>query len=307
MDLEEIKIKEINIFLDLLRSGSVRELARQRNITPGQISKIMTSLENKVGFKLLERSSYGVKATTKASEILPMFNEIRANQEAFQASFIKTKEIPILSFATTSFFSTHFLPNLFSRFVTNYPNFKLRLLDLPPDLFLNVAMRNGFQICLHLRELDWPKTWTSIEVGSINWILCCRKKHPCLTDGSQVNIKSIVKFPFVFPVYWSQNGIAYGNDNFPLSQDKRIRGYETSTATSAVEVIRLTDQLGFVPEIVAWPLLKSGELVKITMPSLKQVSERVFLSVKNDLVTQKMYSWLIQLCQEALLSKNGQS
>lgn len=198
MDLEEIKIKEINVFLDLLRTGSVRELARQRNNTPGQISKIMTALENKVGFKLLERSSFGVKVTKKAAEILPMFHEIRSNQEAFQASFVKTKEAPILSFATTSFFSTQFVPSLFARFVTTYPNYRLRLLDLSPDLFLNVAMRNGFQMCLHLREIDWPKTWTSVRVGSVNWILCGRRGHPCQEAGKEASIKSIVKFPFVF-------------------------------------------------------------------------------------------------------------
>lgn len=301
MDFEEIKIREINVFLELLRTGSVRELARQRSCAPGQISKIITTLETKVGFKLLERSSFGVKPTKKAAEILPMFNEIRANQEAFLASFVKTKESPLLSFATTSFFSTQFVPSLFAQFVTTYPDYKLRLLDLPPDMFLNVAMRNGFQICLHLREMDWPKTWTSVKVGRVDWILCGRKGHPCQVEGKEASIKSIAKFPFVFPVYWSQNGIAYGNDNFPLSQNKRIRGYETSTATSAVEVIRHTDQLGFVPDIVARPLLESGALVKLTVSSLKQVSEPVFLSVKNDLVTQKMYSWLIRLCEERLV------
>lgn len=67
-----------------------------------------------------------------------------------------------------------------------------------------------------------------------------------------------------------------------------------------MEVIRRTDQLGFVPEIVARPLLESGDLIKLTVPSLKRVSEPVYLSVKNDLVTQKMYSWLIQLCEESL-------
>lgn len=312
MDLEEIKIKEINIFLDLIRTGSVRELARQRNMGPGQISKIIHSLENKIGFALLERSFLGVKTTAKAQDILPMFQEIRANQEAFNSSFVKTQSTPTLSIATTSFFSTRFLPLLFSHFSKTYPNYKMRLLDLPPDLFLSVALRGGFQICLHLRELDWPKTWTSIEVGKMSWLLCCRNGHPALKDTDTpnpkalqeviTNMRNLTKYPFVFPVYWSQNGLTYGSDSFPLSQDKRIRGYETSTATSAVEVIRLTDHLGFVPEIVARPLLESGDLIGLKVPTIKPVSEAVFLTVKNEIVTQKMFTWLIQLCEESLPS-----
>ncbi len=293
MDLEDIKIREINVFLDLLRTHSVRELARQRNIQPGQVSKILNSLENKVGFKLVERSPFGIKITTKAREILPLFNEIRSKQEAFQSSFVKNQEKPILGFATTSFFSTQFLPGLFSNFTKRHPELKLRLLDLPPDLFLSVALRNGFQICLHLREMDWPKTWTSVKVGELSWILCCRKNHACL---DHVTMKNVVKFPFVYPVYWSNDGISYGDDNFPVTLDKRIRGYETTTATSAVEIIRRTDHLGFVPEIVARPLIESGQLIKLEIASLRNVTQPVYLTVKSDRISQSMFKWLSELC-----------
>jgi DNA-binding transcriptional LysR family regulator len=298
MDLEEIKIKEINIFLELVRTNSVRELARQRNISPGQVSKIINSLERKVGFKLIERSSLGVQVTFKAHEIIPMFNEIRGNQESFSASFQNVIEKPILGFATTSFFSSNFLPKTFTQYIKHYPEFKIRLLEMPPDLFLNAAQRNAFQICLHLKEMDWPKTWTSVKVGNIKWILCCRKGHPYLKDGL---FKNVFKYPFVYPVYWTPSGISYGNDNFPISVDKRLKGYETSTATSAVEVVRRTDHFGFVPEIVARHLIESGQIIKVDTPSLKSISEPVYLTVKSDRISQQMYKWMQELYKKELL------
>src|SRR5690242_16940479 len=128
MQIEDIKIKEINILLELSRTKSVRELARQRDTLPGQISKIISSLENKLGFKLIERSPLGIKLTSRAQDLLPLFNEIYKNQEAIQTNFENTKELPLLGIATTSFFSTHLIPQLIARHEKKYPQFKLRLL-----------------------------------------------------------------------------------------------------------------------------------------------------------------------------------
>ena len=110
----------------------------------------------------------------------------------------------------------------------------------------------------------------------------------------------IFKYPFIFPVYWTSEGIKFGRDNFPLTEVKRIRGYETATAVSALEIIRRTDQLGFVPEIVARPFLNSGEVIQIDLPSLKTVKQPVYLTVKNDKISQKMFLWLIKVCAQEL-------
>ena len=292
MDIEDIKLKEISIFMELIRCGSVRELARQKSMQPGQISKLIKAIENKLGFPVIERSSFGVKLTAHAKEVLPFFSDIYKNQELFKSNF-EVAEQPVLGFSTTSFFSTHLMPNLFSNLEKKYPKYKLRLLDLPPDLFLSAAMRGAFQVCLHMNELDWPKTWSSRKIGYLNWVLCCRKGHPVLNSPT---LKSISKYPFVFPVYWMREGLSYGDDNFPVTASKRIRGYETSTATSAVELIRLTNQLGYVPEIVARRLIESGEIKNIEVPSLNDIRKPVFLSVRSDAVTQKMYDWLIERC-----------
>jgi DNA-binding transcriptional LysR family regulator len=296
VNIEDIKLREINVFLELLRSNSVRQLARSRNSHPGQISKVISSLEQKLGFKIIERSPLGVQITAKARDILPLFNEIQKNQENFESNF-KTQERPILGFGTTSFFSTHLMPELFSKFEKKYPQYVLRLLDLPPDLFMTVALRSGFQICLHTRKLDWPQTWVSEEIGHIRWALCCRKDHPVQKNAT---LKTVVKYPYVFPIYWTNNGVTYGSDNFPVTIDKRMRGYETTTATSAVQIISLTDHLGFVPELVARPLINSGKLVELDLTALKPVQQPVYLSVKNDQIKQPMYTWLRRTCSESL-------
>jgi LysR family tdc operon transcriptional activator len=295
VDIEDIKIKEIKVFMELLKTGSVRAVARHRDTYAGQISKIIANLEKKVGFRLVERSNFGVQATARAVELLPLFDEIQKSEEGISSSFT-TKEKDTLSFAANFFLASHLLPQVFSAFEKPFPQQRLRLLDLAPSSFLQVALRNGFQICLHMSDHDWPKTWSSEKVGDIHWILCARRGHPVT---HKLNLKEVLKCPFVFPVYWTDQGIVYGKDNFPPGH-KRIRGHETSTAVSALEIIRRTDQLGFVPEIVARPFLKSGEVVQLELASIKTVKQPVYLSVKTDRITQKMYNWLITTCSKEL-------
>ncbi|MCC2679094.1 MAG: putative transcriptional regulator [Pseudobdellovibrio sp.] len=296
MDIEDIKIKEIKVFMELLKTGSVRAVARQRDDHAGQISKIIVGLEKKVGFKLIERSNFGIQPTARALELLPLFDDIQKSEEDIRSSFT-TKEKDILSFAANFFLASHLLPQVFSAFEKPFPTQRLRLLDLPPSSFLQVALRNGFQICLHTGDHEWPKTWSSTKVGDIHWILCAGKKHPVL---EKTTLKEVLKYPFIFPVYWTDQGIVYGKDNFPQIGHQRIRGHETATAVSALEIIRRTEQLGFVPEIVARPFLKTGEVVQIELSAVKTVKQPVYLSVKNDRISQKMYKWLIETCEKEL-------
>ena len=113
-------------------------------------------------------------------------------------------------------------------------------------------------------------------------------------------MKEVLKYPFIFPVYWTDDGIMYGKDNFPNIGQQRIRGHETATAVGALEIIRRTEQIGFVPEIVARPFVKAGQVEQVDLSSLKTVRQPVYLSVKNDRISQKMYQWLIETCSKEL-------
>lgn len=72
------------------------------------------------------------------------------------------------------------------------------------------------------------------------------------------------------------------------------------TIQSALEIIRRTNQLGYVPELVARPFIKSKEIVQIELPAIRTVLQPVYLTVKNDLLSQKMFAWLIQICAREL-------
>lgn len=299
MDVEGLKLRDINLFLDLVKTKSIRELARQRGDLPGQISKTIRALEMKLGNALVHRSSHGVSLTAYGTEILPFLEGIRRYQQRLGGHLDSSDSQVVLSIATTSFFSSHFVPTLLGNLEKFSPDVHCRLIDLPPNQFIPVALRNGFEVCIHLNDLDWPKTWSSVEVGQIHWHLCCRKQHPL---PRKAPLRTILSHSFVYPIYWTSEGIRHGDDYFPVSIKKRKRGFETTTATSAAHIVAQTDHIGFLPDLISAPLINQGLLRVIEAPAIKPVSQKVFLTVKSDVIKQQRLEWMRRQCQELLLN-----
>ncbi len=297
MDIDGLRLKDVGLFLDLVKTKSIRGLARQRGELPGQISKSIRSLEIKLGNSLIHRSKMGINLTSYAMEILPYLEGIKNYQDKLDGHLENKTEKSVLSFATTSFFSSHFLPQVLAQLETSTSEINYRVIDLSPDQFIPVGLRQGFDICIHLKDLDWPKTWTSVKIGKIKWQLCGRKNHPIIQN---TRIDNILKYPFVYPVYWTNEGLRDGTDHFPISIKKRIKGFETSTAVSAAEIVAQTDQLGFLPHLVVKPLVKQKRLQIIDLAGHKPVEESVYLTVKSDTVKQKKFEWLQKECSKLL-------
>jgi DNA-binding transcriptional LysR family regulator len=289
MNIEDIKFREIELFLRLLKTKSLRELARQTNMQPGQLSKWIQGLEKKIGKPLIDRSSVGVQPTAQALELIPYFEELFRIQGDLSLLGFREKKNEVISIASSSFFTTHLVPLALEKVVGDSPDTTMKVLDLPPTQFIPVALCGAFDYCLHAQKLDWPKTWTSYQIGFLSWNVYARKNHPLTKKTSKA---SLLKFPFIVPIYWTPEGSRYGEDQCPVPLNERVKGHETSTAASAVEMVKVTDQLSFLPDIVARSGVLEGSLVALETP-WKLVKKPVYLSVKNAVVKQKQYEQMI--------------
>lgn len=291
MQLDDIKFREIQLFLALIRLRSVRELARQTHMQPGQVSKLLQSLEKKLGFPLVERSMGGIRPTPKALELLPQLERINSLKEKLADSYQSEDPIQTLTLASSSFFSTYVVPAAIRELRSQ--DLKVRVIDLPPTQFISAALRGTFEYCIHAQPLDWPRTWTTEEIGSMPWRIYSRKGHPVLKTPS---LKEVLRYPFVVPIYWTSDGVQNGDDECPVPANRRKRGHETATAASAAEIMKVTDQLGFLPDLVA----QKHQLEAVPVPGWKPLKKPVYLSVKNSTVKQRQFELLTRACREAL-------
>lgn len=302
--LYKITLAEVDLFIELSNIKSIRELARRKSLHPGQISKVIKSLELKLQTKLIERSLTGILLTTQGHEFLTLADKIikfsKQFQDIRQGPFSK-KSKSIISIGSPSFISSHLVANAVSKMSLDSKNIEnFRIIDFSPDQLIMMGLKGAFEIAIHIGKLDWPKSWQSELLGNLEWRLLARRNHP-LHQNTPLNMEKILKFPFVVPVYWTQEGLFFGNDHFPVTFSKRIKGMETATADAAITLATNTDQLVFLPEILARSHVSYKNLVELKMKGLSKVTKPIYVSIRMDSVSQLLYKKLLTHLRNVLL------
>jgi len=156
------------------------------------------------------------------------------------------------------------------------------------------AMKATFEAAIHIRKLDWPKSWITAAIGSFSWTLCGRRGHPL---GNIANEGDVKKYPFVIPFSVTSDGFRQGEDQCPLPIRQRVAGDEAQTAEVGLQLVAHSDQLIFVPEIMIKNRIEQGELQKIKVRQWHPVRDTLSLSAQADSVPQRLFEQLIKTCE----------
>ncbi len=299
-EIAAVRLRDLEIFAEVARAGSIREVARRIHSTSGQVSKAIQNLEQLVGTKLFRRSVYGVLLTSQGTELHSIVQELLASGERIESMVSgrsKTKFTKTLAIAGTSFLNTHFAAPIVCRFASLWPPTVFRFLDLAPDQVVAVGLRGGFDVAVHFGSLSWPNTWTTKGLGKSRWALCARVSHPL---PKRPSLKQTLEYPFVIPTYWTTEGLIRGNDQFPMPISKRKAGYETATADAAIPILLETDQVAFLPDLLVRPFIQSQKLRELRTNELPLVEKELYLSAKSDSVPAAIFKGLVEKMSEAL-------
>jgi DNA-binding transcriptional LysR family regulator len=298
--LGPIRIKDLQIFNEVSRAKSIREAGRRLNLGSGQISKSIKLLELRFGLRLFKRSSSGVLLTDLGVELLKVSEEILANGQKMELLLTGKKgAVPkqSLAVASTAFLTTRLVAPAISRLAPQFADTNFRFLDLAPDQLVPAGLRGAFDCAIHLGKIPWPTTWECAHLGKIVWSLCVRAKHNLTHRPS---LAAVLEHPFVVPTYWTQEGLARGNDHFPISMTKRKIGFETATADAAIPILLHTDQVGFLPSILTAPLVKKGQLRELNVADISAVKKDLYIAGRADTVGDRFFKKLTETLRLAI-------
>jgi len=300
-ELSSIRLRDLEIFIEVARVHSIREVARRLQTSSGQVSKAVQALEKKLATRLFRRSVSGVLLTSQGTELLKLAQDLILQGEKMStlaAGRDRHKMKSTLSVAGTSFLNTHFTTPLVCRVSAEIPNVHFRFLDLPPDQIVSVGLRGGFEMAVHIGTMSWPATWTTRKIGKARWLLVVRKSHPL---AGKASLRQILTCPFVVPTYWTSEGLTRGNDQFPIPLSKRKAGFETATAEAAIPILLETDHCAFLPEILVKSAIADRQLVELTTTDLPKVEKDLYLSAKSDSVPAAVFQKLCKVMSENLV------
>jgi DNA-binding transcriptional LysR family regulator len=256
-DVADLRVADLLTFLAVVRSSSLTAAARERRVTPSQVSKAITRVEAHFARKLVERGSRGVVLSEAGRLIAPALEAVVSQLETARAASPEGAEMTV---GSPSYLQT----SLLSVLGAAAPNVRLRAFELPPSLLRANAQDDGFDVLLlpgggeHL-----PASWVSEEVGKLRrGLFASPALYQRLGKGA-VALERLAEEVFIIPIFRQQGRVVPVDDDFPIPRVQRKVGHQVQTFHVALELAAETQQFAFGPAIAARRFLASGSLVEV--------------------------------------------
>lgn len=283
MRLEELTLFELRTLVRVADTQSLREAARQLDLAPANVSKALKRAEEKCGETLLNRSARGMILTPAGLQFYQTAKKLLELSDDLVTSETAPESEKVIGIASTTFINTHLLPRCLSDLSEKFSSYRYRLVDVPRSNLVTDGMKGAYEMAIHVGKINWPKSWTTTKIGRIRSSLYARAGHPLSHKSSLAEVR---EFPFVIPTYWSGSEFAYGLDLCPLPIARRKKGDEVSTGATALRLLQNSDQVSFLPEILAQEWIDLGLIKEIRVSGWEDVGEDLFLSVEGRSVKQ---------------------
>jgi DNA-binding transcriptional LysR family regulator len=296
--LREIHFYDLEIFEAVARSGSISAASRELRLHPPHVSKSIRRAELAAKSTFFQRSKTGVILTPEGRRFLDFSQSLsKLISSASLSENLKDDEPKrkLLMIAGTSFLTTYLSARSIAEIQQGENRYRFRLLEMGESQLVASALNGHFEIALHIKNLDWPKSWTTAAIGKLSWTLCGRARHPL---GANTNEQDVKKYPFVMPFSLTGGEFRYGEDQCPLPVRSRIVGEETQTAEAGLQLVANSDQLIFVPEIMIQARVEQGLLQKINVRQWHPVRETLFLSAQSETVPNRVFEQLVKAAEK---------
>ncbi len=273
-------------FLAVVRSSSLTAAARERKVTPSQVSKAITRLESHFGKKLLERGSRGVVLSEAGRRIAPVLEEVVARLDQARGTEPDTTE---LTMGSPSYIQAALLPVI----AQSAPHLRIRSFEMPPSLLRSSAHDEGFDVVLIPGDATkLPSTWSEDNVGELRKGLFGPPALLHRIGRLPATPETIADIPFVMPVYRRDGRIVPVDDDCPLPRTSRRVGHSVQTIAVGLEVAAQTGQLVYGPVVSAHRQVVAGALVEIPVLGW-DVRESLWLACHVDRVSARLRTGIL--------------
>jgi len=297
----DVSLFELEVFTTLSTARSVRAAARQLKLKPSHVSKVLTRLEAKLGKELALRSPTGIVLNREGVILEEVARKILRESAALADGFkLPTAANPaktVLTIGGLSYVNRSLLAGSTKIMESFDESLRFRFLDIAPDKIIAAAVKGAFDLAIHTSSDEWPNTWTITKIGDAIWSLYSRTGHPL---GTHATAEEVNRYPFVIPTYWDGKEYLRGDDYCKIPISDRTVGHEASTADLAAQIVKTSDQLGYLPRLGVIGYVHQNELTEISVREWEVVKKPLYLAVKSDKIKKKLYNSLVVFLRHQL-------
>ncbi len=253
-------------FLAAADTGSFSKAAELLSYTPSGVSQLVGALEADMGFPLLRRTNKGVSVTAEGARLIPVIREFLNSEDNIYELAADTKGLLIgsVTVAAYSSMATHWLPEIISRFQSDYPQIKITLLEGARQEVIKWLDDKRADIAFTSYREPFPYDWVPLYEDRM--MAALPKDHPCAGLDS-------------YPFELCRNeklvlaGFGHDADVMPLFEEFGIEPdirFSTVESYSALQMVEKGLGISILNELITrnWPC----EIVKIPISPPRSIT-----------------------------------
>lgn len=257
------RVTSMRVFVEAANQGSLSGAARMLGMSPAMATKHMDTLEERLGVKMLHRSTRKLSLTDAGSDYLLACRRIlqEIDEADAEVAVQRTEAVGRLRLNAPLSFGTRFVARLLPEFSRRYPkvDVELDLSDAQQDL-----LKGGWDLMIRIGHLA-DSSLKARRLGNIPMRLCASPKYlnqhgtpKRISDLSEHNCLSYTLSPLQGKGAW-----AFGRDG---SVQVPVRGNLNANNGDALLMAALEGQgIVYQPDFIVSASLSSGALVSLEL------------------------------------------
>jgi DNA-binding transcriptional LysR family regulator len=254
------QLPRLMVFASVAQKGSFTQAAEALGITKSAVSQQVKLLESDLGIRVLNRTTRGVSPTALGEKLLLRCQILQDQVELAYADISNANQNPSGRFAITfphALESIVVMPAI-EQLCSEYPGLEPELVVTDKSLDL---VEHNLDVAIHAGELA-DSSYRALPVGTIREVFCAT---PLFLNRTTLpkTVKDLTDQRWISTA-WQQPKMSIldvqSNEKSTIHLNQIAR---VNTLPSALELSLRHLGMVLLPDVIAKPLIKSGELIHI--------------------------------------------
>ena len=299
------KFRHVQVLIKLAELGSMRRAAEAVNMTQPAVSQKIAELERLIGAELFLRHSKGVEPTAVANELLPVahriFSALEDGSETIahhlraSSGFVRVVASP----AATG----GLLLGTLGPFSQAHPSIQVRVIESTAAQLTDGLLVNQADIICTRRTDIVPEGWKFVTCLEDQLVLVCGAHHP-LANKKNISGAQLGEHKWLINRVGSVAREYFETLFEEHSWEEDVRGsLVLHVPTLTRELLMTQDVLAVIPQSVAQPWLRAGDVVALNTELTKELPPLGILRPEKNLGVA--IETFVTFVESALVEKNG--
>ena len=289
-----MNVSKFKALLTAVDLGSFSAAAQKLGYTQSGLTHMMNSLEDDLGFSILQRGYFGVKLTPGGERIIPKIRQLVACEDALEneIELVKSFGDNVIRIGAFSSMASTLLPFVVERLSEEYPEVTINIQTGTVTELYGGLDEGRFDVCFGSKNPKYNFKWTPLFADPFYAIL--PKGYP--VENGVFPIEGFNGTKFLMP------GLGFDDDISAVFSEHNIHPFVTPTYVDDPAIISMVEHnLGI--SMLSALILKDRKDDVITVPIVPEVARAMAIATKPDKILTLPMKRLIAITKEIVKNK----